>query len=43
MFFFFIDLDGLGVGEQPIYVYCNMTDGIIDYFILFLFSIVGTS
>ena len=25
---FFIDLDGLGVGEQAIYVYCNMTDGI---------------
>lgn len=24
---FYIDLDGQGVGEPPIYVYCNMTDG----------------
>ena len=24
---YWIDVDGQGVGERPIYVYCNMTDG----------------
>ena len=25
--YYWIDVDGQGVGERPIYVYCNMTDG----------------
>ena len=24
---YWIDFDGIGVGEPPVYVYCNMTDG----------------
>lgn len=25
--YYWIDPDGLGVGDKPIYVYCNMTNG----------------
>ena len=28
---YWIDVDGQGVGEPPIYVYCNMTDGKLKY------------
>ena len=35
---FYIDLDGQGVGEPPIYVYCNMTDGITQSIIVLLHS-----
>ena len=28
---YWIDVDGQGVGEPPIYVYCNMTDGRIKF------------
>lgn len=30
--YYWIDLDGQGVGEPPVSVYCNMTDGILNFY-----------
>ena len=34
----FIDPDGQGIGDDPIYVYCDMSSGNFPHFHLFLFK-----